>query len=387
MDADPRPLVLVDVDGVLNVLASAKRRRPLAYHEGWVQRRVDVGGLTFRLFVNPRTGGWLRKLADEAGAELAWGSTWEEYANPCVGPLVHLPALRWAPVRDGKHKADGIVPWTQGRPFVWFDDEPDAAEVTARVAGDQPHLVVPVDESAGLTEDHVAVAREWLLSLPVSRLRESPPLAMPYPGYVYDGHMGRTLTPDGKRRTVSCKLSDAKYAAVEAARIADGKPRALWLESLIDAALEASAVPALTAVPESPQIAPEPPPEPEAPSPAPVREKRPRARKGSGGAGSAAAVEEAAASPRAQDASSDEKLRKARAAAEAAGAPLVAASDLKPPAPLPDHDARLAVFQPEGAAPVVHSTPSIPEPQVKPSECIRRVPKGAYCSTCGKVHK
>jgi len=161
-----RPLVLVDVDGVLNVLATSKRRRHLAYHHGWLQKRVDVGGLTFRLFVNPAFGSWLRKLAAETGAELAWGTTWEEYANPCVGPLVGLPPLRYAPVRDGAHKADGIVPWTQGRPFVWFDDEPDAAEATARLAGSQPHLVVPVDESTGLTEDHVATACEWLLRLP-----------------------------------------------------------------------------------------------------------------------------------------------------------------------------------------------------------------------------
>jgi hypothetical protein len=159
---DTRPLVLVDVDGVLNVAASAKVRRRLAYHEGWVQRRVDVGGLIFRLCVNPAFGPWLRKLAEDTGAELAWGTTWEEYANLCVGPLVGLPPLRHAMVRDGAHKADGIVPFTEGRPFVWFDDEPDAAEATAKLAGTQPHLVVAVDETVGLTEEHVATARDWL---------------------------------------------------------------------------------------------------------------------------------------------------------------------------------------------------------------------------------
>jgi len=161
-----RPLILVDVDGVLNVAASAKVRKRLVYHDGWVQRKVDAGGLTFRLCVNPVFGGWLRKLAADTGAELAWGTTWEEYANPYVGPLVGLPPLPYAPVRDGAHKADGIVPWTQGRPFVWFDDEPDAVKVTARLAGAQAHLVVAVNESVGLTEDHIAQAREWLLALP-----------------------------------------------------------------------------------------------------------------------------------------------------------------------------------------------------------------------------
>lgn len=166
MNGDTRPLVLLDVDGVLNPSFSSKTRRRLAYHDGWVQRRVDVGGLTFRLFVNPEHGRWLRLLAIETGAELAWGTTWEEYANPCVGPLLCLPSLRHAVVRDGVHKADGIVPFTAGRPFVWFDDEPDAGEAAARLAGDQPHLVVYVDEHTGLTEEHVTVARDWLLSLP-----------------------------------------------------------------------------------------------------------------------------------------------------------------------------------------------------------------------------
>jgi hypothetical protein len=164
-----RPLILVDVDGVLNVAASAKVRKRLVYHEGWIQRKVDAGGLMFRLCVNPVFGSWLRALAGETGAELAWGTTWEEYANLCVGPLVGLPKLRHAVVRDGARKADGIVPFTAGRPFVWFDDEPDAAEATARLAGDQPHLVVYVDEETGLTRENIAMAREWLLGLPASR--------------------------------------------------------------------------------------------------------------------------------------------------------------------------------------------------------------------------
>ena len=160
-----RPLILVDVDGVLNVITSAKERRRLCYHESWRQKRVELPAGAFRLFWNPETGPLLRNLAADTGAELAWGTTWEEYANLVVGPLVGLPELPVCPVADFPHKAHGIVPWTAGRPFVWFDDEPDATEVTARLAGAQPHLVVPVDESEGLTERHIAAAREWLREL------------------------------------------------------------------------------------------------------------------------------------------------------------------------------------------------------------------------------
>ena len=160
-----RPLILVDVDGVLNVITSAAERRRLCYHEGWRHKRVELPVGAFRLFWNPASGPLLRQLAAETGAELAWGTTWEEYANLVVGPLVGLPRLPVCPVADFPHKAHGIIAWTAGRPFVWFDDEPDAAEVTAALAGAQPHLVVSVDERTGLTEAHASIAREWLLAI------------------------------------------------------------------------------------------------------------------------------------------------------------------------------------------------------------------------------
>jgi hypothetical protein len=160
-----RPLILVDVDGVLNPTFSAKVRKHRVYHDGWMTRWADTGGHRFRLDLNPEHGPMLWKLAEETGAELAWGTTWEEYANPCVGRLLGLPELRWAPVRNGDHKADTLVPWTEGRPFVWFDDEPDAADVCARLASAQPHLVVTVDEFTGLTQEHISVARSWLAGL------------------------------------------------------------------------------------------------------------------------------------------------------------------------------------------------------------------------------
>lgn len=168
MNANLRPLVLIDVDGVLNVVATSAERRRLCYHEGWRQKRVELPVGAFRLFWNPESAPLLRRLAQETGAELAWGTTWEEYANIVVSPLVGLPELPVCPVADFPHKANGVVPWTQGRPFVWFDDEPDAAEVTAALAGDQPHLVVPVDEAAGLTAEHTETARAWLASLPAA---------------------------------------------------------------------------------------------------------------------------------------------------------------------------------------------------------------------------
>lgn len=160
------PLILIDVDGVLNPAFSSSTRGHRVYREGWVQKKIDVAGLTFRVVINPDHGSWLLKLAEETGAELAWGTTWTEDANRYIGPLVGLPRLPVAPVPPGiRHKADGFVPWTAGRPFLWFDDEPDAASVTARLAVSQPHKVIWVDERVGLTRTHIDYARDWLKSI------------------------------------------------------------------------------------------------------------------------------------------------------------------------------------------------------------------------------
>ena len=132
--------------------------------------------------------------------------------------------------------------------------------------------------------------------------------------------MGRTLTPDGKRNPWSVKLSDAKSAAADSMR--GTTPRALWLESLIDAALAGRpldiggvriTVTADERIPEGVIVA-----------------------RGSDGP-VAARTEPPASAPeparkRQRKTAPPDRVEAAKAAAEAAGAPLVPASELAPPA-------------------------------------------------------
>jgi hypothetical protein len=112
----------------------------------------------------------LLNLAEETGAELAWGTTWEHDANTFVGPVIGLPELPVEPLKRVNGLRDtkpaGVVPWTLGRPFVWFDDDLTVPGDCLALAGVQPHLVIPVDESTGLTDEHMAAARDWLSHLP-----------------------------------------------------------------------------------------------------------------------------------------------------------------------------------------------------------------------------
>jgi hypothetical protein len=157
-----RPLIMLDWDGVVNIDASSRRRRSMCYHHGWQQKRVEYG---VRAFWNPRAGVWLHRLVEETGAELAWASRWEDYAQSRFGPLIGFPGLPYSPANAEPTKAHGVVPWTAGRPFVWLDDEEDETEPVDELAGDQPHLVIITDDTTGLTEKDIEQAREWLLAL------------------------------------------------------------------------------------------------------------------------------------------------------------------------------------------------------------------------------
>jgi hypothetical protein len=156
--------VLLDVDGVLN---PARRTR------GYRRHRAFPIGVALKLWLNPEHGPMLRELIADTGAELVWATYWRDHANKWISPRVGLPSLRYVPIppypRDaagrptlGGWKARHVAAWAGTRPFVWFEDEPDAADSLAASPNLGPYLVVPVDSVVGLTADHVAMARDWL---------------------------------------------------------------------------------------------------------------------------------------------------------------------------------------------------------------------------------
>src|SRR5690606_16723492 len=74
----------------------------------------------------------------------------------------------------GAWKARHVAAWTQGRPFVWFEDEPDAAECVAGEPDVARHLLVRIDPMTGLTDAHLASAADWLRALPSDRACRRP---------------------------------------------------------------------------------------------------------------------------------------------------------------------------------------------------------------------
>lgn len=157
------PLVLLDVDGVLNPL----RRSP-----GYQRYRATPNGITYRILLNPRHGPLLTGLAETTGAELVWASYWADAANEWIAPRIGLPRLPAIPIppRDPRYtfggwKARHVAEWIGARPFVWLEDEPDVPGALAEGPELGPYLIVSVDPENGLHDGHVEQARDWLEQL------------------------------------------------------------------------------------------------------------------------------------------------------------------------------------------------------------------------------
>ncbi|WP_113704512.1 HAD domain-containing protein [Nonomuraea lactucae] len=158
-----KPLLLIDVDGVLNPFG-----RP---EPGFRRYRCTLGREVYTVHLNPRHGARLLELALATGAELVWATTWEHHANEWIAPRIGLPPLPvvpMGPVQESElgemFKTPHVAEYVESRPFVWFDDQVarEDEEYLRERQGLDRFLLIPVDPVNGLTSAHLAMARDWL---------------------------------------------------------------------------------------------------------------------------------------------------------------------------------------------------------------------------------
>jgi hypothetical protein len=161
----------VDVDGVLNAFR--------AVHSTPYLRTAEANG--YPITFNPRWGADLLALAARTKAELVWCTTWQDLANEHIAPLVGLPQLPYIPLTMpkmsasvGMTKAFSIARWHEAHgalPFIWFEDEMDAALHASVYLPDVDHEVVWVSPQTGLTPAHFEQAHNALHRItPIERV-------------------------------------------------------------------------------------------------------------------------------------------------------------------------------------------------------------------------
>lgn len=161
-----KPLLLIDVDGVISLFGFDPARPPAGRFE-------VVDGIPH--FLSATAGEHLRQLAD--GFELAWCTGWEEKANDhlphALGLPDGLPCLTFGtgvPEPDAHWKLAAVDRYAGGsRALAWVDDAHDESCAAWAAAREAPTLLVTTDPTVGLTDEHVAQLREWAGKLRLAR--------------------------------------------------------------------------------------------------------------------------------------------------------------------------------------------------------------------------
>jgi hypothetical protein len=153
------PLLLLDVDGVLNPFAAA------ACPQGFTEHEFFLHAGPVRL--NKVHGRWLRGLAEHF--EIVWATGWEEDANDLLSPILglpRLPVILFPPKPfEPREKVPPVAAFVGDRAAAWVDDAmtPQArAWAAGRTAAT---LLVGIDPGVGLTRDAVERLSGWSLDL------------------------------------------------------------------------------------------------------------------------------------------------------------------------------------------------------------------------------
>jgi hypothetical protein len=153
-----RPLLLVDVDGVISLFGFAQDRRPEGQFH-WVNGVLH--------YISAQAGDCLRRLADSF--DLVWATGWEETANEYLPRLIGLPN-ELPCLRFDEYAVFGSAHWKLGaieaytgptRPTAWIDDSLTEACHTWASSRPGPTLLVETESDKGIEEEHVQQLLAW----------------------------------------------------------------------------------------------------------------------------------------------------------------------------------------------------------------------------------
>ncbi len=167
---DPRPLLLVDVDGVVCPYGDE-----LADPAGAGLEQVTVDYLP--VWLEQRISRRLERLS--ASFQLVWCTAWEDRAARSLAPHLGLPPL---PViyfdepaaGDGHWKWPAIEEFVGDHPFAWIDDELGRADLARAGRRSVLTLLVRIEGSRGLADSHVEQLEEFAETVRAIGSRRAP---------------------------------------------------------------------------------------------------------------------------------------------------------------------------------------------------------------------
>ncbi len=161
-----KPLLLVDVDGVLSLFTKPGTPAPVR-PDTHFHNEHGMGHL-----IALENCGRLKSLADDF--DLVWATGWEDKANDELLRIVGLPApLPVISFDKGKGKYDHQAHWKLGaieaftgeRSAAWVDDALDEACFEWAEKRSAPTLLVKVETNIGLDDSAATTLSNWAKSL------------------------------------------------------------------------------------------------------------------------------------------------------------------------------------------------------------------------------
>jgi hypothetical protein len=155
-----RPLLFLDVDGVLNTYGPRDAPPGFTEHDLFPEDDEPVR-------LNLRHGEWISEAL--SAVDIAWATGWNQEANRLLAPLLGIPPLPVVTMPSSPFRPDDKVPriaaYAGDRPAAWIDDLHTTAARDWAAIRPAPTLLITADPAIGLTRAAVDRVLTWAVAL------------------------------------------------------------------------------------------------------------------------------------------------------------------------------------------------------------------------------